>query len=87
MHRAILAAAAVFMGALTPALAHDDDDDRYNGYSTHSRYHDELGEAHERAHEEGFESRREHRAFHRALRSLHRDYHEDRPYYWWRRYE
>lgn len=87
MHRAILAATVVFFGALTPALAHDDDGDRNGGYSAHSRYHDELGEAHERAHEEGFESRREHRAFHRALRYLHKDYHEDRPYRWWRGYQ
>jgi hypothetical protein len=86
MHRAILAATVVFLGAL-PALAHGDDDDRYRGYSAHSRYHEDLEDAHERAHDEGFSSRRDHRSFHRALRYLHRGYHEDRRYYWWRRYE
>ena len=87
MYKAILTAAALAVSApLAPALAHDDDD-RDSRYSAHSRYHDELGEAHERAHGEGFESRREHRAFHRALRYLHREYHEDRPSYsYYRRY-
>ena len=93
MHKAILTAAALALTApLAPALAHDDDD-RYSGYSNHSRFHDELEEAHERAHEEGFASPEEHRAFHRALRYLHREYHEDadrpvysyyRPYTWHR---
>ena len=88
MYKAILTAAALALSApLAPALAHDDDDYNRNGYSAHSRFHDELGEAHERAHEEGFSSGREHRAFHRALRYLHRDYHEDRPSYpYYRRY-
>ena len=87
MQKSILAATALALSAyLAPALAHDDDDYRDRGYSAHSRYHDELGEAHERAHEEGFESRREHRAFHRALRYLHREYHEDGQYRWWHRY-
>jgi hypothetical protein len=89
MHKAILTAAALALTApLAPALAHDDDDyNRYSGYSAHSRFHDELGEAHERAHEEGFSNWREHRAFHRALRYLHREYHEDRPSYsYYRRY-
>jgi hypothetical protein len=80
MHKAILTAAALALTApLAPALAHDDDN--YNRYSAHSRFHDELGEAHERAHEEGFSSWEEHRAFHRALRYLHREYHEDYPSY------
>ena len=89
MYKAILTAAALALSApLAPALAHDDDDGNgYRSYSAHSRFHDELGEAHERAHEEGFSSWREHRAFHRALRYLHRDYHEDRPSYsYYRRY-
>jgi hypothetical protein len=89
MYKAVLAAGALALGAsLTPALAHDDDDyGRNRGYSAHQRYHDELGDAHERAHEEGFSSWREHRAFHRALRYLHREYHEDRPSYsYYRRY-
>ena len=56
MHKAILTAAALALSApLTPALAHDDDDNRYSGYSAHSRFHD--------SHEEGFSSWREHRAF------------------------
>ena len=87
MHKAILTAAALALSApLAPALAHDDDN--YNRYSAHSRFHDEIREAHERAHEEGFSSWEEHRAFHRALRYLHRDYHEDHPsfsYYRWGR--
>jgi hypothetical protein len=82
MYKAILTAAALALTApLAPALAHNDDDNRYTGYSAHSRFHEELGEAHERAHEEGFSSWREHRAFHRALRYLHGEYHEDRPSY------
>ena len=58
MHKFILTAAALALSApLAPALAHDDDDyNRYNGYSAHSRIHDELEDAHERAHEEGFSS-------------------------------
>lgn len=56
MYKAILTAAALALSApLTPALAHDDDDNRYSGYSAHSRFHD--------SHEEGFSSWREHRAF------------------------
>ena len=93
MYKAILTAAALAVSApLAPALAHDDDDNGnlysgYSGYSAHSRFHGEIGEAHERAHEDGFESRREHRAFHRALRYLHREYHGDRPSYsYYRRY-
>lgn len=83
MYKAILTASALALSAsLAPALAHDDDDG-YR-YSNHSRYHDELGEAHERAHEEGFSSRRDHRAYHRALRYLHREYHEDHPQYSYR---
>ena len=87
MQKVLAAAAVVFLGALTPAAAHEDED-RYQGYgySDHARYHDELGDAHERAHEEGFYSRRDHRAFHRALRSLHEGYHDDGRYDW-RRYE
>ncbi len=89
MHKAILTAAALALSApLAPALAHDNDNyNRYSGYGAHSRFHGELGDAHERAHEEGFESRREHRAFHRALKYLHREYHDDRPFYsYYRRY-
>jgi hypothetical protein len=56
MYKAILTAAALALSApLTPALAHDDDDNRYSGYSAHSRFHD--------SHEEGFSSWRGHRAF------------------------
>jgi hypothetical protein len=81
MRKVLMAAAALALTApLAPALAHDDDDYGYRGYSTHSRFHDELEEAHERAHEEGFYSPEEHRAFHRALRYLHHEYHEDNPY-------
>lgn len=69
MYKAILTASALALSAsVAPALAHDDDDHgRYGGYSAHSRFHNELREAHERAHEEGFSSWEEHRAFHRAL--------------------
>ena len=88
MHKMILIAAALALTPLAPVLAHEDSDNRDNGYTGHARVHDELAEAHERAHEEGFESRREHRAFHRALGYLHREYHEDHPTYysryWWR---
>ena len=88
MYKAILTAAALALTVpAAPALAHGDDDDRDNRYSAHSRFHNEIGEAHERAHEEGFSSWREHRAFHRALRYLHREYHGDRPSYsYYRRY-
>ena len=91
MYKAILTASALALSAsVAPALAHDGDDyGRYGGYSAHSRFHDEVREAHERAHEEGFSSWEDHRAFHRALRYLHRDYHEDHPsysYYRWRGY-
>ncbi len=80
MYKAILTATALALSApLAPALAHDDDDQNHNGYSAHSRFHEEIRQAHERAHEEGFSSWEEHRAFHRALRYLHRDYHEDHP--------
>ncbi len=80
MQKVILTAAALALSApLAPALAHDDD--YYGGYSAHSRFHDEVEDAHERAHEEGFYSPEEHRAFHRALRYLHREYHEDHPSY------
>ena len=46
MYKAILTGAALALSApLAPALAHDDDDNRYSGYSAHSRFHGELGEA------------------------------------------
>jgi hypothetical protein len=89
MKMVLMAAGALLLAApLAPALAHDDDDEGYRGYSAHSRYHDALEEAHARAHEEGFSSSREHRAYHRALRDLHDEYHEghsygyNRPYYY-----
>jgi hypothetical protein len=88
MHKITLTTAAPALSAsFAPALAHrdDDDDNRFRGYSAHSRFHGELRDAHERGHEEGFDSRREHRAFHRALRYTHGEYHGYRPYYWWRR--
>ena len=89
MHKTILTVAALALSAsFAPALAHGDDDDgdrRFRGYGAHSRFHYQLGDAHERAHEDGFESRREHRAFHRALKYMHREYHGYRPYYWRRR--
>ncbi len=77
--KALLATIVLFaVTPVLPALAHDDD---YNGYSSHERLHDDLGDAHERAHEEGFGSRAEHRAYHRALRNMHEGYHDERDGY------
>lgn len=88
IRKTLLTAAVLFVVApVVPALAHDDD---YNGYGSHRRLHEQLGEAHERAHEEGFESRAEHRAYHRALRDMHENYHDEhdgyRSYYYAPRY-
>lgn len=75
----LMTAAVVFaVIPAIPAFAHDDE---YNGFGSHQRFHDQLGDAHERAHDEGFESRAEHRAYHRALRDAHEGYHEDRDGY------
>jgi hypothetical protein len=76
---------------VTPALAHDDDeqDTHARAHLEHGYYHEEQAEAHARAHEEGFENRWEHRAYHRALRNEHNEFHEDHPntrhdhYRWW----
>lgn len=92
MTRAILVAVVALLSApLAPALA-DDDYGHARDHREHYRFHDDVGEAHERAHDEGFDSRREHRAFHRGLRYLHGEFHADHPktrhdhYRWWRRY-
>jgi hypothetical protein len=73
LRKTLLVAAVVLLSVpVVPALAHDDEDYRYN---SHDRFHDQLSDAHERAHEYGFYSRAEHRAYHRALRDLHDEAH------------
>jgi hypothetical protein len=71
------AGAVLIATSMVPALAHDEIE---YGSNAHERYHEDLGDAHERAHEEGFRSRAEHRVYHRALRQLHNAYHEDEDY-------
>jgi hypothetical protein len=72
LRKALLAAAVVLSVPVMPALAHDDEDNRYN---SHDRFHGQLSDSHERAHDYGFYSRGEHRAYHRALRDVHGEAH------------
>jgi predicted alpha/beta hydrolase len=82
LRKTLLTAAVLLVSIpVVPALAHDDDDNRYD---SHDRFHDQLSDAHERAHEYGFYSRGEHRAYHRALRDIHGEAHgyQPRSYYY-----
>jgi predicted alpha/beta hydrolase len=72
LRKTLLTAAVLLVSIpVVPALAHDDEDNRYD---SHDRFHDQLSDAHERAHEYGFYSRGEHRAYHRAHYSRPRFY-------------
>ena len=91
-----IAGALALAMTVTPALAHDDDDQYQDtharAHAEHGNYHEEQAEEHARAHENGFYSRWQHRAYHRALRNEHNEFHDDHPntrhgeynpYRWW----